>query len=60
LSLPAAIGLWLIVGLMAKDHNSKVQDESDSLGRSMLKVTIKAAWVPSLSLLIGYIVSRYL
>ena len=60
LSLPAAIGLFLIVGLLAKDHGSISPDESNSLGKIMLKGTIKAALIPSLSLLIGYIVSHYM
>ena len=60
LSLPAAIGLSLIVGLLAKGYGSKVLDESDSLSKLMLKVTLMVAWGPSLALLMGYIVSRYI
>ena len=59
LSLPAAIGLSLIVGFMAKNHDLKRDDESNSVGKVMLKATLMAAYVPSLSLLMGYIVSRY-
>ena len=60
LSLPAAIGLSLIIGFMAKNHDLKRDDESNSLGKLMLKATLKAAAVPSNSLLFGYIVSRYM
>ncbi len=61
LSLPAAIGLSLIVGFMAKNHDfKKNDDENNSLRKVMLRATLAAAAVPSISLLMGYIVSRFM
>ena len=61
LSLPAAIGLSLIVGFMAKNHDfKKNDDENNSVRKVMLKATLMAAVVPSYALLFGYIVSRFM
>jgi hypothetical protein len=60
LSLPAAIGISVIVGFLSHSGSLKTDDDSDSLGELMLKTTVMAALTPSFSLLAGYIVSRYM
>jgi hypothetical protein len=59
LSIPAAIGLCLIVGFMSKDNDSS-NHEKKPLWEVIFDATLKAAIVPSLSLLTGYIVSHYM
>lgn len=58
-SLPAAIGLSLIVSFLAKNSDSK-SDENESLTDVIVGTTIKAAVIPTLALITGYIVRQWM
>lgn len=60
LSLPAAIGLSLIVGFMAKDHSSGDSDADRTFWESIAYATMKAAILPTMTLTSGWIVSHYM
>ena len=62
LIIPAAIGLSLIMGYLTHQTSSADNDsvKSKSLGYVVLAATLKAALLPSMSWLMGWIVSQYM
>jgi hypothetical protein len=59
LSLPAAIGLSLIVSFLAKESNSK-KGEAESLREFILQMTVRAMLIPTFALIIGWIVRQWM
>ena len=59
LSIPVAIGISLIIGFTAKNHNVKTE-ETEGIWEAIVSSTLRAALIPSASLLTGYIVTFFM
>lgn len=58
ISIPAAIGLALIVGYLTKTEEP--QDEDKSFSEKMKEAAFKAALKPTFALLIGWLVTLFM
>lgn len=60
LSIPAGLGLALIVQMLAPSSSSSDKDDSDSVSEAVVKAVTKGFFKPALALVIGYIVQLYI